>query len=108
MGNKCKRYLALLIMAVLLVAAFGMQAWANQAAAPAAEDPGCYTYGDVNGDGLVDQNDAIHLLYYSMDTPGYSLNGRGGEMDGEEGITADDAIHLLWHVYFPDEYPLTK
>ena len=108
MGNKCKRYLALLIMAVLLVAAFGMQAWANQAAAPAAEDPGCYTYGDVNGDGLVDQNDAIHLLYYSMDTPGYSLNGRGGEMDGEEGITADDAIHLLFHTFpsFAEKYAL--
>lgn len=108
MGNKCKRFLALLIMAVLLVSAFGMQAWANETEVPAAEAPGCYTYGDVNGDGLVDQNDAIHLLYYSMNTPGYSLNGRGGEMDGKEGITAEDAIYLLFRTFpsFAEKYAL--
>lgn len=62
--------------------------------------------GDVNGDGVVNSNDAIHLLYYTFFPDLYPIN-QSGDMDGngvvEYGV---DAVYLLSYTFFPDEYPL--
>ena len=62
--------------------------------------------GDVNGDGYVDSNDAIHLLYHTLLPDNYSIN-QNGDFDGDGEVDSDDAIHLLYHVTLPEKYPLT-
>ncbi|MBR3145217.1 MAG: leucine-rich repeat protein, partial [Clostridia bacterium] len=61
--------------------------------------------GDINGDGVISDQDAIYLLFsyyfpdkYPVDQP-CDFN-----KDGE--VTDQDAIYLLFHYYFPDKYPI--
>jgi len=108
MGNKCKRFLVLLTMMFLLISLISVNAWASETESTASE---CYTYGDVNCDNVVDQKDAIHLLYHVTLEDGatsHPLNGRGGDMDGDYDIDKDDAIYLLFHTFpvFAENYPL--
>lgn len=61
--------------------------------------------GDVNGDGLVDSNDAIHLLYYTLLPERYEIN-QNGDFDGNSLVNSDDAIYLLYFTLLPERYPL--
>lgn len=52
--------------------------------------------GDVNGDGLVDVNDALLTLRYSMELiGGTALDLNAADMDGSGMVTASDALTIL-------------
>lgn len=61
--------------------------------------------GDVNGDGFVDSNDAIHLLYHTLLSERYEIN-QNGDFDGDGYVNSNDAIHLLYFTLLPERYPL--
>lgn len=62
--------------------------------------------GDADGNGTVDSDDAIHLLYHVLFGDAYQLT-QECDFDGSGTVDSDDAIHLLYHVLFgADSYPL--
>ena len=61
--------------------------------------------GDVSGDGVINSNDAIHLLYYSLIPDRYEVN-QNCDFDGDGHVNSNDAIYLLYHTLIPDRYPL--
>ncbi len=61
--------------------------------------------GDVDGDGAVSAEDAIHLLWYVYFPQEFEAYGML-DVDKNGVIDANDGIYLLWHIYFPEEYPL--
>lgn len=63
--------------------------------------------GDVNADGVVDVNDAILLLQYSMFPDLFPLDYKGSVDFVKDGsVDVNDAILLLQHSMFPDLFPL--
>ena len=70
-------------------------------------DPLPYVLGDVDGNGVVDTDDAIYLLYYTLFGEGsYPIN-QPCDFDGNGVVDTDDAIYLLYHTLFGDSmYPL--
>lgn len=69
----------------------------------------CYTLerskGNFNGDRVVDEQDAIYLLWHTMFPTLYPIS-ISGDLNGDGNINDADVIHLLWHVLFPDAFPL--
>ena len=61
--------------------------------------------GDVNGDGFVDSNDAIHLLYHTMLPDRYEIN-QDCDFDGNGYVDSNDSIYLLYHTMLPERYPM--
>ena len=63
--------------------------------------------GDMDGNGVLDDDDAIHLLFhYLIDEEKYPLSC-DGDVDGSGSVDDDDAIHLLFHYLIDEEkYPL--
>lgn len=61
--------------------------------------------GDMNNDGMVDSNDAIHLLRHTLSPIKYPIS-QSGNINGTDGVNSDDAIYLLRHTMKPDEYPI--
>ena len=61
--------------------------------------------GDMNGDGMITDADALHLLRYVLFPDLYPIN-QDGDMNGDGMVTDADALHLLRYVLFPDLYPL--
>ena len=61
--------------------------------------------GDCNGDLQVNNEDVIHLLWYTMFPESYPLEA-DGDVNGDGHINNEDVIHLLWHTMFPDNYPI--
>ncbi len=66
-----------------------------------------FLFGDVNGDGLLDLNDAIRVLQYSMFPELYPLEYEGNvDFTGDGVVDVNDAILLLQHSMFPELYPI--
>jgi len=61
--------------------------------------------GDVDGNGVKEINDAIHLLFHINFSDTYPVN-QPCDFDGNGIEDTDDAIHLLFNINFPDGYPL--
>ncbi len=61
--------------------------------------------GDVNGDGVVNSTDAIHLLYYTFLPDMFPVN-QDCDFDGNGSVNSDDAIYLLYYTFLPDMFPL--
>ena len=61
--------------------------------------------GDINKDNIVDNNDAIYLLYYTIfgEEGGYTVN-QDCDFNGDGMIDNNDAIYLLYHTIFGGEY----
>ncbi|MBR3144887.1 MAG: hypothetical protein IKF53_03225, partial [Clostridia bacterium] len=61
--------------------------------------------GDINGDGVISDQDAIYLLFSYYFPDKYPVSQPCDfNKDGE--VTDQDAIYLLFHYYFPDKYPI--
>lgn len=66
-----------------------------------------YLIGDMNGDGYVDNADAIYLLYHAIfGENDYPLISEA-DFDKDGAVTNSDAIYLLYHAIFGEQYPLT-
>ena len=64
-----------------------------------------FIIGDIDGNKVVNHNDAIYLLLYSMfGEDMYPLNYAPGDIDGNGTINQDDAVYLLLHTMFGDTY----
>lgn len=64
-----------------------------------------FIFGDINGDKVVNHNDAIYLLLYTMfGEGGYPLSYAPGDIDGNGTINQDDAVYLLLYTMFGDAY----
>ena len=61
--------------------------------------------GDMNGDSIVNKDDAIYLLRYVVFPDKYPISVNA-DMNADDTVNKDDAIYLLRHVVFPDKYPL--
>ena len=64
---------------------------------------------DVNGDEIVNSDDAVYLLLYAMfGDEDYPLPaGIDADFDSNNSVDSDDAIYLLLHIMFGEEdYPL--
>ena len=66
--------------------------------------------GDVDGDGIVNHNDAIYLLLHAMfGEAQYPLAGAPADIDGNGIVEQDDAVYLLLHTMFGEQfYPLNR
>ncbi len=64
-----------------------------------------YLPGDVNNDGKLNNQDAIHLLKHVMNSAQYTIN-QSGDMNGDGKVNNQDAIYLLKHILNPSFYPL--
>ena len=63
--------------------------------------------GDVNGDGIVTNDDVVALMWFSLFPEEYPLEG-DCDMNGDGVVTNDDVVTLMWYSLFPEEYPLPK
>lgn len=61
--------------------------------------------GDMNGDYVVNQADAIYLLRHVMNPNRFQIN-QSGDVNGDGFINSNDAIYLSRHIFNPDRYPL--
>ncbi len=63
------------------------------------------TIGDVDDNLIVNSDDAINILMYTIFPESYPLN-QICDYDKDGVLDSDDAIYLLMYTIFPDDYPL--
>ena len=61
--------------------------------------------GDLDGNGSVDDEDVIYLLWHTLMADEYPVN-QPVDFDGNNSVDDEDVIYLLWHTLMPTEYPL--
>lgn len=61
--------------------------------------------GDMDGDGVLSDEDAVYLLYHIYFPDDYPTS-QNCDFDGDGEVTDADATYLLYHIYFPEDYPL--
>lgn len=64
-----------------------------------------FAMGDLDGDGYVNNEDVVLLLWYTLFPERYPIVG-SGDMNGDGFVNNEDVVYLLWHTLFPDRYPL--
>ena len=57
--------------------------------------------GDLTGDGMVTETDAIYLIWHTLFPKVYPLDTHMADFNGDGDITAEDALPLLWKALFP-------
>lgn len=60
---------------------------------------------DITGNGQIDEDDAVYLLWHTLYPDLFPLN-KAVDFNGDGEATAADAVFLLWHSLYPKEYPL--
>ncbi len=61
--------------------------------------------GDMDGNGVIDSDDAIYLLYHTFLPDMFPAN-QYCDFDNNGYVTSDDAIYLLYYTFLPDMFPL--
>ena len=69
------------------------------------DDDGMFMIGDLDENDMVNDQDAIYLLFAVYFPDNYSLNQQC-DFNNDGKTNDQDAIYLLFHIYFPDNYPL--
>ncbi|AMH95275.1 adhesin-like protein [methanogenic archaeon ISO4-H5] len=65
------------------------------------------TLGDLNGDDVVDENDAVYLLLYTFRASTHPIpEGQNVDYNNDGVVNSDDAIYLKNYVVNPTQYPL--
>ena len=64
------------------------------------------TAGDTTGDGQLNNDDVVYLLWNLLFGDEYPLVCNG-DFTGDNAFNNDDVVYLLWHLLFGDEYPLS-
>ena len=64
-----------------------------------------YIPGDLNGDGVVTDQDAVYLLFHTFFESEYPVN-QPVDFNGDGVVNDQDAVYLLFHTFFASEYPL--
>ena len=75
-------------------------------AVPFSLEPKAAVLGDVDGNGKLNTDDAVHLLL-SLNFPSSYSVGQAADFNGDGSTDVDDAIYLLFHILFPERYELT-
>ena len=60
--------------------------------------------GDMNGDGIIDNDDVVCLMWHNLFPEQYPITG--GDINGDGIVDNDDVVYLMWHNLFPENYPL--
>ncbi len=66
-----------------------------------------YTSGDVDGNDMVTDADAVYLLYYTFLPQVYPVS-QDCDFDGDGQVTDADAVYLLYYTFLPDVYPIHR
>ena len=61
--------------------------------------------GDMTGDGSVNNDDVVLLLWHTLFPEEYPLTVNA-DLTGDGSVNNDDVVLLLWHTLFPEDYPL--
>ena len=61
--------------------------------------------GDIDGNGAVDVDDVLTLLWYVLFPEDYPIDAEV-DFDHNGSTDVDDVLTLLWYVLFPEDYPL--
>ena len=94
----CKRFwLRLLAVAVALTCVFALSGKIQAASS---------RFGDIDKNGVINQDDAVRLLLHALLPEHYPLHGVSGDMDGNSVINQDDAVYLLLHTMDAEKHPL--
>jgi hypothetical protein len=67
-----------------------------------------YITGDIDGNGVINQDDAVYLLLHTMFGENrFPLNSAPGDVDRNDKVNQDDAVYLLLHTMFGENrFPL--
>ncbi len=99
------------VLAIILALLFIIPAFSAEAAADTAEPLPVYDVqrGDFDGDGMISADDAVYLLYNSLNGDfKYPIN-HSGDFNGNGAVDCDDAIYLLYSYMFgQEEYSLPE
>lgn len=61
--------------------------------------------GDVDGDGVVNNEDVAYLLWYTLFPEDYPVSA-DVDFNGDGIVNNEDVAYLLWHTLFPEDYPI--
>ena len=61
--------------------------------------------GDLDNNGIVDDEDVIYLLWHTLMSDDYPVN-QPVDFDSNGIVDDEDVIYLLWHTLMPKDYPL--
>lgn len=97
MSKLTKRLLCIAVMALAVISLIGF-GFAEESQ-PSLE-PECYEHGDVNGDGKVNNKDAIYILYsYLFDGDPYPIH-QHWDYNNDSSTDNRDAIYVMYHYMF--------
>ncbi len=102
MGKAQKLLLCAVLVLLLLAAVYPAMTASAEGASP------CVAHGDMNGDGVIDRQDAIYNLYsILLGTNLYPAN-QDRDINGDGQLDRQDAIYLLYASIgiFQQQYPL--
>ena len=101
--SKLTRRLLCIAAIVVFVTTLGIFALANSAQEP--EDiwePVCYEHGDVNGDGKVNNKDAIYIMYNYLFGDSMFPIEQVWDYNKDGKTNNQDAFYVMYHYMFED------
>ena len=100
-----KTFLAL-TLALVFVLSLTLCVSAADANEDVVENGGEILFGDVNGDGEVNNVDALMILKYIFNSERYPLNIALADVDFDSTVTNADVLKIFRNIYNSELYPL--